>query len=157
MPTYRQSAPDCRWERSFSASLSEVPAAASWFESIAAELHLPESQTFAVQVCLEELMSNIARHGSPAQHSSNPRSLDPANPFLISVAVNAFEDKITLTVEDNGVPFNVAEAPTKGIDQPLHEVQPGGLGIHLIKSFADDLQYRRTSKGNCVIAEFLAQ
>src|SRR5262249_46953319 len=150
-------APRHRWERVFKGSLSELAAAANWVESIATHLHLPRSQVFAIQVCLEELMSNIVRHGNPAQHSSDPRSLDTANPFLISVALKAFEDRITLTVEDNGVPFNVAEAPTKGIDQPLHEVQPGGLGIHLIKSFADDLQYRRTSKGNCVIAEFLAQ
>jgi len=153
---FRQLAPNHRWERVFSGSLTEIPAAASWVESIAAELHLPESQVFAIQVFLEELMSNIVRHGQAAQDCSHPRSLDPAKPLLISIAVNAFEDRIALSVEDDGVPFNVAEARAKGIDQPLHKVQPGGLGIHLIKSFADNLRYRRTSKGNCVVAEFMA-
>src|SRR5262249_54866097 len=104
---------------------------------------------------LEELMSNIVRHGKTAEHSSDLRSLDGAKPLLISIAVNAFEDRIALSVEDNGVPFNVAEAPAKGIDQPLHKVQPGGLGIQLIKSFADNLRYHHTGKGNCVIAEFM--
>src|SRR5262245_15597346 len=106
---------------------------------------------FAMQVCLEELMSNIVLHGKRTQCSSHA-----ASPLSISVTIDAFEDRITLTLEDNGVPFNVAEAPAKGIDQPLHEVQLGGLGIQLIKSFADKLQYRRTSKGNCVVVEFMA-
>ena len=36
----------------------------------------------------------------------------------------------------------------------MEQVQPGGLGIHLIKSFTSNLDYRRTEKGNCVIMEF---
>ena len=151
MPEPLQLAPRNRWNRVFRASLSELPAAASWVEAIGTDLHLLESQVFAMQVCLEELMSNIVRHGKPSQCLSHP-----ANPLLISVTIEASEDKVTLTIEDNGIPFNVAEAPAKGIDQPLQEVQPGGLGIQLIKSFAHKLQYRRTSKGNCVIAEFVA-
>jgi serine/threonine-protein kinase RsbW len=152
----QQLASNDQWERVFGGSLSEIPAAASWVESIAAELHLQESHVFAIQVFLEELMSNIVRHGQAAQDCSHPRSPDPAKPLLISIAVNAFEDRIIMSVEDNGVPFNVAEAPAKGIDRPLHKVQPGGLGIQLIKSFADNLHYNRTSKGNCVVAEFMA-
>jgi serine/threonine-protein kinase RsbW len=144
--------PKHRWERVFRASLSELSGAASWIESIGADLNLPESRVFAIQICLEELMSNIVRHAQ----GSHPRSLDPTKPILISITVNAFEDRITLTVEDNGAPFNVAEAPAKGIDQPLDKLQPGGLGIQLIKSFADNLEYSRTSKGNCVVAEFMA-
>lgn len=61
-----------------------------------------------------------------------------------------------MTVEDNGRPFNVAKAPAKGIDRPLDQIQPGGLGIQLIKSFASSLKYRRTGKGNRVIVEFMA-
>jgi len=60
-----------------------------------------------------------------------------------------------MTVEDNGRPFNVAQAPAKRIDQPLEQVQPGGLGIQLIKSFASNLEYRRTEKSNRVIVEFM--
>lgn len=59
-----------------------------------------------------------------------------------------------MTVEDNGRPFNVAQAPAKAIDPPLERVEPGGLGIHLIKNFASNLQYSRTERGNRVIVEF---
>jgi anti-sigma regulatory factor (Ser/Thr protein kinase) len=59
-----------------------------------------------------------------------------------------------MTIEDNGRPFDVAQAPGKVIDEPLRKVQPGGLGIQLIKSFANNLAYSRTKTANRVIVEF---
>jgi anti-sigma regulatory factor (Ser/Thr protein kinase) len=94
-----------------------------------------------MQVCLEELMSNIVRYGATSSIS-------------ISITVKALGDRITMTVEDNGRPFDVVQAPEKVIDQPLEKVQPGGLGIHLIKSFASNLEYSRTETGNRVVLEF---
>jgi len=106
-----------------------------------------------MQVCLEELMSNIVRHG---KNVSLPwPQVDSKNPISISVTVNALPDRITMTVEDNGRPFNVAKAPAKVIDKPLDKVQPGGLGIQLIKSFASNLEYSRTETGNRVVVEFM--
>jgi len=149
-------APQNSWHRVFSGAIPEIAAAASWIESIAADLGLTGSRAFAMQVCLEELMSNIVRHGGV--HSSSKSywpQIDPANPLFISITVDALADRITMTVEDNGHPFNVAQAPAKRIDQPLEQVQPGGLGIQLIKSFASNLEYRRTEKSNRVIVEFM--
>ena len=41
---------------------------------------------------------------------------------------------------------------TGPIDGPLAEVEPGGLGIQLIRSFIDDLRYERAGRGNRVHA-----
>jgi len=135
--------------------MPEIATAARWIESLATELDLPGRLVFDMQVCLEELMSNIVRHGGvhPSSTSYLPQA-DPANSLLISITVNVLPDRIILAVEDNGRPFNVAQASAKLVDRPLGEVQPGGLGIHLIKSFADNLEYRRTEKGNRVTIEF---
>src|SRR3974377_536486 len=101
-------------------------------------------------------MSNIVRHGGVhASSTSYLPQTDPINSLLISITVNALADRIILIVEDNGRPFNVAQASAKLIDRPLEEVRPGGLGIHLIKSFTNNLEYRRTEKGNRVIIEFM--
>ena len=143
------------WHRIFKGAMPEIATAARWIESIAADLDLPGRLAFDMQVCLEELMSNIVRHGGV--HSSSTSYLpqaDPANSLSISITVNVRADRIILAVEDNGRPFNVAKASAKLVDRPLEEVQPGGLGIHLIKSFADNLEYRRTEKGNRVTIEF---
>ena len=147
----RRSHKNC-WHRVFNGAILEIRTAASWLESIATELGLPGPQALAMQVCLEELMSNIVQHG---RIPSTPwLQIDSKNPLSISVTVKTLDDRITITVEDNGLPFNVAKAPGKVIDQPLQEVEPGGLGIQLIKNFASNLEYSRTKTGNRVIVEF---
>jgi serine/threonine-protein kinase RsbW len=153
MPLPRRSSPQDCWHRKFLGTIFEIRSAAAWIESIAAEVGLPESQVFAMQVCLEELMSNIVRYGrgSPAADCQ----VEPENPIRIFVTVKALADRVRMSVEDNGRPFNVAQAPAKVIDQPLDQVQPGGLGIQLIKSFASSLEYSHTETGNRVTVDFI--
>src|SRR5262245_26736892 len=139
------------WHHQFRGDMREISCAASWMESIAADLNLADSKAFAMQVCLEELMSNIVQHG---KSPSNSR-LTQVAPLLISIKLDAFVDRTVMTVEDNGRPFNVVQAPAKSIDRPLEQLQPGGLGIHLIKSFASDVKYSRTENGNRVVLEFM--
>jgi len=105
-----------------------------------------------MQVCLEELMSNIARHGKVL---SRPTETDADNPLSISVGIDVRTDRIAMTIEDNGRPFDVEKAPAKVVDRPLEQVQPGGLGINLIKSFSDNIEYRRTDAGNRVTVDFM--
>ena len=146
----RRSLENC-WHRVFNGTIVEIQSAARWIESIASELGLPDPQAFAMQLCLEELMSNIVQHG---RSPSTPwPQIDSKKPLSISVTVKTLADRITMTVEDDGRPFNIAQAAGKVIDQPLQKVQPGGLGIHLIKSFASNLEYSRTETGNRVIVE----
>src|SRR5262245_15444789 len=153
MPPPQQSLRQNCWHRSFCGAIFEIPSAAGWIESIAADLGLTELQVFAMQVCLEELMSNIIRYGG---ESSAPwPHINPKNPIRIFVTVKGLADRVRMTVEDNGRPFNVAQAPVKVIDQPLDQVEPGGLGIQLIKSFASSLEYSRTESGNRVTADFI--
>ena len=154
MPLLRQGLPRNSWHHVFSGAISEIPCAATWVESIAAELALPEPQAFAIQVCLEELMSNILRHGRGSSETYWPQT-DSTDSLLISVTIDALPDRIAMTVEDNGRPFNVAHAPAKTIDQPLEQIKPGGLGIHLIKTFASNVEYSRTETGNRVLVEFV--
>ena len=139
------------WHRNFTGDMLEIRCAASWMESIAADLNLADSKAFAMQVCLEELMSNIVQHG---QSRSGSKPTQEA-PLLISIKIDAFVGRTVMTVEDNGRPFNVAKAPAKSINPPLDQIQPGGLGIHLIKSFASNVNYSRTAKGNRVVLEFM--
>jgi serine/threonine-protein kinase RsbW len=143
------------WERAFKASVSEIASAASWVESIADSAGLSDAQAFSMQVCLEELMSNIVQHGEGHCSSNSQWPSGPGNDHLtITIAINAYADRITMSVEDNARPFDVSKAVGKKIDQPLDQLEPGGLGIHLIKSFSSALQYQRTEHGNRVTVEF---
>jgi serine/threonine-protein kinase RsbW len=142
MTLTRQAVNQNSWQRSFGGAISEISSAAGWLDSITAELEVAKSQVFAMQVCLEELMSNIVLHGGTG------------DPLTISVAVQALPDRVVMIVEDDGRAFDLAQAPAKAIDRPLNQLQPGGLGIHLIKNFATSLHYARTPTGNRVVLEF---
>src|SRR5262245_28438088 len=107
------------WHRNFTGDMLEIQRAASWMESIAADLHLADSKAFAMQLCLEELMSNIVRHGKGPSDSKSKH----VDPLLISIKIDAFADRTVMTVEDNGRPFDVEQAPAKPIDRPLEQLQ----------------------------------
>lgn len=141
------------WHRVFIGSMQEVSAAMGWFQSIAGDLALPESKSFDMQVCLEELMSNIVLHGQSGTFSVSPSTAPPI-PLSISLTVDTHGDAVVMIVEDNGRPFDITQAPPKVIDQPLDEIALGGLGVGLVKSFATDLQYQRTEMGNRVTLRF---
>lgn len=103
-----------------------------------------------IEVCLEELLTNIVRHGQ----ASHGQLADSPHPLTIALTLDSQEDGIVMTVEDNGRPFDITKAPARAIDKPLDQIEPGGLGIGLIKNFSDNLQYRRTEMGNRVTLEF---
>ena len=94
----RQAVNQSSWQRSFGAAISEITSAAKWIDSITAELAIPQSQVFAMQVCLEELMSNILLHGGKGK------------PLTISVAVQALPDRVVMIVEDDGRAFEIGRA-----------------------------------------------
>jgi anti-sigma regulatory factor (Ser/Thr protein kinase) len=127
--------------REFIGSLAEAAATVRWIESIAAEQSWPHQMAFAIQLCAEELLTNIFRHGG----AESPH-----------IAVELFEaaNEVRLTIEDNGQPFDIAAAVPRRIDRPLEEVEPGGLGVQLVHHFSDQLSYHRRGPVNCTIVTF---
>jgi hypothetical protein len=124
MPLLRQGLPRNSWHHVFSGAISEIPCAATWVESIAAELALPEPQAFAIQVCLEELMSNILRHGRGSSESYWPQT-DSTDSLLISVTIDALPDRIAMTGRRQWAPPSTWHMlRRKRSDQPLEQIKP---------------------------------
>jgi anti-sigma regulatory factor (Ser/Thr protein kinase) len=76
------------------------------------------------------------------------------NNIIIGVNFSIAAEKLRLTLEDNSMPFDINAIPTSGINKPLKQLKPGGLGIHLIKNIADNLYYIPLNPGNKVVVEF---
>ena len=141
------------WRKAFVGTIGDVSAAAHWVDTIAADRQLPEQLVFAVQICLEELLTNIVRHGVAESGGNLSHAAMP--PVNVQITISTSAQGVNMTIEDDGKPFDVVNAPAHRIDQPLNEVQPGGLGIQLIKNFANSIAYERAGLGNRVVAEFL--
>lgn len=126
--------------------ISELTHLHSWIERLALKHAIPENIQFAMNLCLEEVLSNIIRHGYSGASNS-------------SITVHFESQKggsFTLTVEDQAPPFNPVDAPQLPPIDLHDEVQIGGQGIRLLREFADTLEYRATPAGNRLIIGFAA-
>ena len=141
------------WRKAFVGTIADISAAAQWVDTIAADQQLPEQLVFALQICLEELLTNVVRHGAAESGGDLYHVATP--PVNVEITISTKAQGVNMTIEDDGKPFDVVNAPAHRIDQPLNEVQPGGLGIQLIKNFANKVAYERAGLGNRVIVEFL--
>ena len=58
---------------------------------------------------------------------------------------------VVVQVEDEGRPFNPLEAPPVDLDAPIEGRPIGGLGIHLIRSLMDAIEYRHEDGRNVLV------
>jgi serine/threonine-protein kinase RsbW len=118
--------------------MSELSRISVWIERLALRHSIPGNTQFAMNLCLEEVLSNIIRHG----YSGKPDSsivVDFAKPH---------EGHFVFTVEDEAPPFNPLAGPDLPPLNSLDEVRVGGQGIRLLRRFAAELEYRSTPTSN---------
>jgi anti-sigma regulatory factor (Ser/Thr protein kinase) len=109
----------------------------SALKTFAREQHLPDAVRHAADLALEEHLTNIVRYG-----------YGDARPHEILVRFEIEADLLMIQVEDDGKPFNPLQRPEVDTSVPLEKKPIGGLGIHLIRQFMDQVQYRREGEKN---------
>lgn len=92
---------------------------------------------FKIDLALEEVFTNIVRHG-----------YDDGRPHEIVVRLHGNRERIRIHIEDDGRHFNPLLAPAVDLDAALAERRIGGLGIHLVRRLMDQVRYRRQADGN---------
>lgn len=147
--------PNRAWTASFPGTVKGIIEALRWIESLAAEQRFPEDLSFGIQVCVEELFANLVRHGGGVWTDDPAEAPDPATTLRMSISVSIDDDAVTVVLEDNGNPFDVAAAPPKPVDRPIEAARPGGLGIQLIKSLSSGLAYAHVGGLNRTTLKFL--
>lgn len=126
--------------------MSELTRICPWIEQLAKRDSIPEETQFAINLCLEEALSNIARHGykeAPNREIVVRYSMPQAGVFLF-------------IIEDEAPPFDPVTAPEPPIPVSLDDSSVGGRGLRLLKHFADTLKYEPTPTGNRLSISFLA-
>jgi anti-sigma regulatory factor (Ser/Thr protein kinase) len=124
--------------------LSEIARVLPWIEKLASLHDLPERVRYAMDLCLEEAVSNVIRHGYAG--GSN---------HALTVRCESHPDGLlTLVVEDDAPPFNPLLVGEQVLPISLGDVAVGGQGIHLLKKFADGVEYERKPDGNRLTMSF---
>ena len=118
--------------------LSAMERLPAWVESLAATYEISESVKFAINLCLEEVISNVIRHGYSNQVGQ-----------LLTVHCAAPRPGYLLfTVEDDAAPFNPLETAALPSIGGHDESRIGGQGIRLLRGFADTVEYEAKPNGN---------
>ena len=128
--------------------LGELARAAEWAETLAARLALPPLTGFAIQLCLEEALSNIVMHGVGGRH------VQPPPPREIRLLLEVCGQAAFVTIEDPGPAFDPLQMAAPCRASNLEEVGIGGQGIHLMRQFAQDVAYERRDATNRLTLRF---
>lgn len=103
----------------------------------AAENKLDMQRLFQLNMAVEELITNIVRHGG----ASEP----------ISVVIRKDPGEFSIELSDQGIPFDpFTQAPKPDLEATLTDRPIGGLGIHLVRKMLDRVAYRREGGRNVV-------
>jgi anti-sigma regulatory factor (Ser/Thr protein kinase) len=72
----------------------------------------------------------------------------PGTTGQIRVVCETTAGWFSITVTDDGVPFDPLAAPEPDLDASLDSTSLGGLGIHLIRTLMDEVTYERRGTQN---------
>ncbi len=118
---------------SLPAKLTEVRNLSTAVEEFGDANQLPLPTVFVINLALDELITNAVTHGR----------FEVPDP-TIDIHLKADRDIVTLTMEDNGSPFDPTQRSAADVDttSSLEDRAVGGLGLHLVRTFAHDMSYQ---------------
>ena len=111
----------------------------SAIDRLVANQNLEEEQAYALRLAVEELVSNVIRHG-----------FDDGRLHRIVVAVEVRAERIDLAIEDDGRPFDPNSGGELVTPTSLEDAPTGGLGLGLVKAMVGAIHYRRMGLRNHV-------
>ncbi|MCB9245335.1 MAG: SpoIIE family protein phosphatase [Flavobacteriales bacterium] len=92
-----------------------------------------------IRVVFDELLTNVIDY-----------AFEDELEHLISIRVDLHTNKLVLTIEDDGKPFNPFQKDPPDVNLSMDEREIGGLGIHLVKNLMDEYNYKRLIGKNVV-------
>jgi anti-sigma regulatory factor (Ser/Thr protein kinase) len=92
-----------------------------------------------IRLMAEEALTNVMKYGY--ETSERPSILAE-----VHVALEARD--VVLEIRDGGTAFDPLSQPSPDLDVLPETRNEGGLGIHLLRSLADDVLYRREGDAN---------
>jgi anti-sigma regulatory factor (Ser/Thr protein kinase) len=126
-PTYR---------RTLAPTLSDYLPVPAEVEAFCAGHGLPRATQARVLVALEELVLNLIDHATGWEEGR------------IDVRIDVEPTRVVLELEDDADPFDPRSAPAFDPTRPLEERGPRGMGIHLVRSVAERVEYERAGARN---------
>ncbi len=108
--------------------------ATEWLKDAGSKHDLPAEQLDRLDLFLNEALANVIDHGGPSALASPIR-------LRINFAQLQGQCEATITISDAGIAFDPLTHTPRPVPKSLDEAIPGGLGIPMIRSLADEMNY----------------
>lgn len=118
---------------------SEIARLVDAVETFTREHGVPADAAYAMTLAVDEMAANSIRHAH-GEGSDRP----------VRVELVIGETDLTATVTDEGDPFDPLAAEAPDLEAPIEVRGVGGLGIHIVLTMMDHVEYRRDGTCNVV-------
>ena len=110
-------------------------------EDMAERENWPPELVFRVQLAIEEVVLNVMDYGYDADSGEGLHEFE--------VILTSDVDALTIEIVDGGRPFDpLNDASIPDLEASVEERKVGGLGIHLVRTMMDQVNYRREQGRN---------
>jgi sigma-B regulation protein RsbU (phosphoserine phosphatase) len=116
--------------------MTEVGRMRAFFFSVCREHGIDDDTAKTLNLALEEWVANVINYAYPKGMRGH-----------VEVTADVTADVLTLVIKDHGAPFDPTQHEEVDIDADLDERAIGGLGIHLVRTIMDTVEYQRTTDG----------
>lgn len=125
-------------QKSFIRSIDALSEVYEFTEGVLAANDIGDAVKFPIHLAMEELFVNMVNY--------HPESSED-----IILEVDAADGKVTVTMRDFDVdPFDVTSPSSPDTEASLEERTPGGLGLYLIQTMVDNLEYNYEDRRSTV-------
>jgi anti-sigma regulatory factor (Ser/Thr protein kinase) len=130
-----------REQRTYTSDVRELRRMSAWWREWAASIDPGTEVQNRGELCLNEAVANIIQHGG--------------SPSAIRITLDADVHAVRMTIADDGEPFDPLAYPKADLPRTLDEARPGGLGLHILRTSADVVDYGRLDGWNTVTLTFV--
>lgn len=117
--------------------VSETPRLAEFVEKACDASHLDASAVMQVNLAIEEAVVNAMTYAYPEGTQG-----------YITVTAENDDKQLTFTITDSGQPFDPTAQSEADLTLSVEERPIGGLGIHLMRKYMDEIGYKRIGDRN---------
>ena len=120
--------------------LSELAPLAGIVEEFCERNEMPMKLAFNLKLALDEMITNTVSYG-----------YEDGEKHTIEVRIMREGDTFTVELEDDAQAYNPLEAPEADLEAEIDDRPIGGLGVHLVRTIMDTVNYRRDGDRNLLI------
>jgi len=133
-------AEEFRAELTIQSSIDQLEKIRGFVSQAAEAFGFEECEGYKIVMAVDEACSNIIRHGYGK--NSNEK---------LHIVIQTTDNRFIVTVNDRGKCYDLRTHPLPDMEAYLTAKKSGGLGIKLIRSLVDEIQYEQSNGENKLV------